>query len=151
MFYDFRWRDYFPDNRTQFRNGKRLAEQVIKDCPDDLRPALLLTERNDVDEGARPTERYYVMVVNFPRYLESAEADAAAAYLAQRLGTGLTRAKRFSEVADADPSELAEWLSGRLDAQVLTQWAAEIRSGLHCFALLRSRPSARRAKRLQPT
>ena len=123
VFYDFRWRDYFTDNRTQFRNGKRLAEQVIKDCPDDLTPALLLTEGDDVDEGARSTERYYVMVVNFPRYLESAEADAAAAYLAQRLGTGLTRAKRFSEIADADSSELAQWLSGRLDTEVLTRWA----------------------------
>jgi hypothetical protein len=124
VFYDFRWRDYFTDNRTQFRNGKRLAEQVIKDCPDDLRPALLLTERDDVEEGALSTERYYVMVVNFPQYLESAEADAAAAYLAQRLGTGLTRAKRFSEVAGADPSELAQWLNGRLDADVLRRWAA---------------------------
>jgi hypothetical protein len=124
VFYDFRWRHYFTDNRTQFRNGKRLAEQVIKDCPDHLRPALLLTERDDVDEGALSTERYYVMVVNFPRYLESAEADAAAAYLAQRLGTGLTRAKRFSEVAAADSSELAQWLNGRLDADVLSRWAA---------------------------
>lgn len=125
VFYDFRWRDYFSDNRAQFQNGKRLADQVIKDCPSGLRPAVLLTERDDVEEGAISTDRYYVVVVNFPKYLESAEADAAAAYLAQRLGTGLTRAKRFSEVSEADPRELARWLGGRLDAEVLRRWAAD--------------------------
>jgi hypothetical protein len=124
LFYDFQWSHYFTDNRTQFRNGKRLAEQVIKDCPDDLTPALLLTEREDAEEGARSTDRYYVVVVNFPKYLKSAEADAAAAYLAERLGRGLTRAKRFSEVRGADSEELALWLGGRLDADVLSRWAA---------------------------
>lgn len=125
VFYDFRWSDYFSDNRVQFQNGKRLAAHVIDDCPSGLRPALLLTERDDVEEGAVSTERYYVMVVNFPRYLESAEADAAAAYLAQRLGSGLTRAKRFSEISDADSRELAGWLGGRLDAEVLAHWVGD--------------------------
>src|SRR5688572_3162010 len=78
LFYDFRWRDYFSDNRAQFQNGKRLADHVIKDCPTGLTPAVLLTERDDIDEGAVSTDRYYVMVVNLPRYLESAEPDAAA-------------------------------------------------------------------------
>jgi hypothetical protein len=136
LFYDFPWRDYFIDNRTQFRNGKRLAEQVIKDCPNDLTPALLLTERDDVDEGALSTARYYVMVVNFPKYLESAEADAAAAYLARRLGTGLTRAKRFSEVRDADSSELAQWLGGRLDGEVLGRWARGNRERIELLRLV---------------
>jgi tetratricopeptide (TPR) repeat protein len=125
VFYDFRWRDYFSDNRVQFQNGKRLADQVIKDCPSGLRPALLLTANDDAEEGAISTDRYYVMVVNLPSYLELAEADAAAAYLAQRLGAGLTRAKRFSDVSEADPRELARWLGGRLDAEVLGRWAAE--------------------------
>lgn len=125
VFYDFRWSAYFGDGRAQFANGRRLAAQVIKDCPQGLQPALLLTDQDDVDEGAVPTDSYYVMVVNLPRYLESAEADAAAAYLAQRLGRGLTRAKRFSEVDDVDSAELAQWLGGRLDIEVLTQWAGE--------------------------
>jgi hypothetical protein len=127
LFYDFPWNRYFPDRRAQFVNGQSLADQVIRDCPASLRPALLLTARDDVEEGARLTDHYYVMVVNLPRYLKSAEANAAAAYLAARLGRGITRAKRFSEVTEAGGSELAEWLGDRLDADVLSRWAGENR------------------------
>jgi hypothetical protein len=127
LFYDFPWNRYFPDRRAQFVNGQSLADQVIKDCPTSLRPALLLTDRDDVEEGARTTDRFYVMVVNLPRYLKSAEGNAAAAYLAARLGRGITRAKRFSELTEASAGELAEWLGDRLDADVLSQWADDNR------------------------
>ena len=102
VYYDFTWRRHFPDQRAQFVNGQCLADQVLEDCPDDKRPALLLTDR-DGEEGARETEHAYVMVLNFPRYLENAEGNAARAYLAQRLGRGITRAKSFSELGDGTP------------------------------------------------
>jgi predicted outer membrane protein len=122
LFYDFPWNRYFPDRRAQFVNGQSLAGQVIEDCPPGLRPALLLSDRGDVEEGGRTTDDYYVVVVDFPRYLKSAEGNAAAAYLAQRLGPGITRAKSFSEVAQASSEELADWLGDALDADVLKHW-----------------------------
>lgn len=125
VYYEFPWGRHFPDRRAQFVNGQCLADQVIEDCPDDKRPALLLTDRDDVDEGARETERAYVMVANMPRYLENAQGNPARAYLAQRLGRGITRAKRFSEVGEVDADELARVLGDRLDAEVLKSWAGE--------------------------
>ena len=125
VFYDFLWASHFPDRRAQFRNGQCLADQVIEDCPEGKRPALLLTDMDDVEEGARETERSYVMVVHLGRYLAQADGNAAAAYLAQRLGQGITRAKSFSNVTEADAAELAGWLGDRLDADVLRRWAGE--------------------------
>jgi hypothetical protein len=124
VFYDFPWTRHFPDRRAQFVNGQCLADQVLEDCPDGKRPALLLTDREE-EEGARETDGSYVMVVNLPRYLETAYGNAAAAYLAQRLGRGITRAKSFSEATEADAEELARWLGNRLTADVLARWAGD--------------------------
>ena len=125
VYYDFRWTTHFPDRRAQFVNGQCLADQVIEDCPTGKRPALLLTDRDDQDEGARETELSYVLVVNLPRYLENAGGNAAATYLAQRLGRGITRAKSFSDAEEASPGELAAWLGERLDGDVLSRWAGD--------------------------
>jgi hypothetical protein len=57
VYYEFRWLDLMPDRRMQFRNGQCLAERVRKDCPEGRIPALLLTEREEVEEGARVTLR----------------------------------------------------------------------------------------------
>jgi len=122
VFYDFVWSRYFRDRRAQFVHGQCLADQVLADCPEGKRPALLLTDRNDVDEGARETDGSYVMVVNLPRYLEHAEGNAAAAYLAERLGSGITRAKSFSTAQD-QAEDLAHQLGDRLSADVLSHWA----------------------------
>jgi hypothetical protein len=65
------------------------------------------------------------VVVNLLRYLESADGNAAATYLAQRLGRGITRAKSFSELGEVLPDELAQWLGERLDADVLARWASD--------------------------
>jgi hypothetical protein len=126
VFYDFRWRVHFPDRRAQFRGGQCLADQVIEDCPEGKRPALLLTDREDVAEGARVTRRSYVVVVNLPRYTASADdANAATAYMARRLGRGITRAKSFSQLSDANAAEVAGWLDENLDASALTSWASD--------------------------
>jgi hypothetical protein len=135
VFYDFPWKRHFRDRRVQFRNGQCLAEQVIEDCPRGKRPALLLTDRGDVEEGARNTNDAYVMVVNLPRYLADANANAAAAYLARRLGHGITRAKSFSELRQADADEVDRWLDESLNAQSLARWAGDNEERL---AVLRS-------------
>lgn len=126
VFYDFKWSAHFPDRRAQFRGGQSLADQVIDDCPAGKRPALLLTDRADIEEGARTTTRSYVVVVNLPRYTASADdANAATAYMARRLGRGITRAKSFSELSDADADEVAAWLDENLDVAALTRWAGD--------------------------
>lgn len=126
VFYDLDWAAYFPDQRVQFQGGQALADQVIEDCPEGKRAALLLTDRRDIEEGARSTSRSYVVVVNLPFYISSADdASAATAYMARRLGRGITRAKRFSELSDADAAEVGAWLDEHLDADALTRWASE--------------------------
>jgi hypothetical protein len=102
VFYELRWSDHLADRRVQFVNGQCLADKVIEDCPEGKRPALLLTDRDDVEEGARETDQSYVVVVNLPHYLQTARSNAAASYLAQRLGRGITRAKSFSEIVTTD-------------------------------------------------
>lgn len=134
VFHDFEWLDEFPDERTHFRNGQRLAERVRSDCPAGKSPALLLTLRHGVEEGAREAGDYYVLVVNLHSYLENADPDAAAAYLANRLGPGLTRARRFSELIRITAGELAQLLELRLNAKTLLRWAGESEERL---ALLR--------------
>jgi hypothetical protein len=124
VFHDFEWLDVFPDERTQFRNGQRLAKHVRDDCPPGKTPALLLTLRDEPEEGGRVAGPHYVLVVNLRNYLARADADAAAAYLANRLGPGLTRARRFTEVARIDTEELALILDQRLDAETLARWAS---------------------------
>src|SRR3712207_2544494 len=73
VFYDLEWANYFPDRRVQFRGGQSLADQIIEDCPEGKRPALLLTDRPEIDEGDRVTRRSYVVVVNLPNYTASAD------------------------------------------------------------------------------
>src|SRR3954471_4092908 len=87
VYYDLKWSTYFPDRRVQFRGGQALADQVMEDCPEGKRPALLLTDRDDVEEGARITRRSYVVVINLPNYTACADdANTATAYMARRLG-----------------------------------------------------------------
>jgi Domain of unknown function (DUF4263) len=148
LFYDLRWRDYFPDRRAQFTNGQCLADQVIADCPADKRPALLLTDRDEIDEGARETDDAYVFVVNLPRYLKVAEGNAAAAYLAQRLGRGITRAKSFSQIAE---DEIAELLDNRLDATLITQWAKDHESRLELLRAIGSGEETERSNQVPAT
>lgn len=74
VFHDFEWLDEFPDERTPFVNGQCLAKRVRDHCPQGKTPALLLTVRDDVDEGALDAGAYYVVVVNLTRYLATEQA-----------------------------------------------------------------------------
>jgi Domain of unknown function (DUF4263) len=122
VYYEFRWVEYMPDRRMQFRNGQCLAERVLDDCPEGKLPALLLTNRDEVEEGARVTASFYVVVLNLPRYLEQAEANAAVSYLAGALGP-ITRARQLRELAAADEGELRALIQLRLDAGEIDAWA----------------------------
>lgn len=90
VYYDFTWEDHFPDGRAQFRHGQALARFVRKTCPNGKTPALLLTENSDEDEGFRETPLHRVCVLHLPSY-RAAEADPCLAYLAGKLGDGITR------------------------------------------------------------
>lgn len=123
VYHEFDWRDFFPDERAQFRNGQCLARRILRDCPEGKAPALLLTDRDDIEEGARQTASHYVVVLNLPRYLELAEGDAAVSYLARTLGTGITRLRDLRSLADAQPDELRALINLRLEASDIAAWA----------------------------
>jgi hypothetical protein len=135
VYYDFDWLDQFPDQRAQFRGGQCLADQAIEECPEGKRAALLLTDRDDEDEGAVVTDRAYVLVVNLPRYAESAHhANSATSYWARRLGPGITLAKSFSTLTDADAKEVSTWLDLNLDADAIARWAGTNEERLELLA-----------------
>jgi hypothetical protein len=122
VYYEFRWRDFMPAGRMQFRNGQCLAERVLEDCPEGKIPALLLTDREEVEEGALVTASFYVVVLNLPRYLEQAEANAAVSYLANTLGP-ITQVKKLHELAAADQKDLRVLIQLNLTAQDIADWA----------------------------
>jgi hypothetical protein len=123
VYHEFDWLGLFPDERAQFRNGQCLAHRIFADCPEGRTPALLLTDRDDIEEGARLTSSHYVVVLNLPRYLKLAEADAAVSYLARALGTGITRLRELQELADARPGELRALINLRLEVSDIAAWA----------------------------
>jgi antiviral defense system Shedu protein SduA len=124
VYYDFNWSSFFRDGRAQFRNGQCLAEHLRAECPSGKTPALLLMDRSGVKEGVRETPLHYVVVLNPPRYLEHADGDAAMAYLAGTLGSGITGISQLSGLADAQQGELQALFELRLNAEHIAAWAA---------------------------
>jgi len=122
VFHEFEWTTVFADNRSQFGNGQRLAERICADCPNGLVPTLLLTIREDEPERAFEADGRLVVVVNVHKYLETASADPAVSYFANRLGTGVTRLGERSRIADADAIEIQEFLNEHLDEDSLKRW-----------------------------
>lgn len=125
VLYDFKWSDYFRDGRMQFRNGKCLAQQVLRECPKSKTPALLLTDADGEQERSFESPTAFVLVVNFPRYLEQADANAAVSYLASRFGPGVTNLGQFSQLAVQSPEEVEAFLEQQLTARRIAAWAAE--------------------------
>lgn len=125
VFYEFRWRDVFRDERTQFRNGKSLATFVKDRCPPGKTPALLLTLRDNVQQGLRHTERFAVFVVNLTEY-RSAESDAAVSYLANHLDVDITDIEQLQKLADAaDPKLVRSFIESSLDIGHIADWALD--------------------------
>jgi Domain of unknown function (DUF4263) len=142
VYYDFEWSEHFPDRRVQFRGGQNLADLVIGECPDGKRPALLLTDRDDVQQGGRQTDEHHVLVINLPRYVASAEDPGTAqAYLAGLLGSGITLAKRFSVLGESEADDAARWIDEHLDEAALLRWAG---NNAKRIELLRQVGAARR-------
>jgi hypothetical protein len=125
VFYDFAWSKYFRDTRAQFRNGKCLARQVLSECPAEKTPALLLTSRGEEKERSFSSDEFFVLVINFPRYLEQADANAAVSYLASRFGPGVTNLSQFSEIAGQSPEELSAFLEKQLTVERIASWIGE--------------------------
>jgi hypothetical protein len=115
LYYDFPWSNHFPDGRAQFRNGRCLALLVHEGCPDGLTPALLVTDRDTVEETIIQTTTHFVLVVNLPRYLSQATANAAESYYADRMGIRALAAR--PEVIDAVMTQMS--------IEDIETWAAE--------------------------
>lgn len=124
VFYDFEWSEYFSDGRMQFRNGKCLAGQAFEDCPDGKAAALLLTSLEDEEEGSFESASLFVLVINFPRYLRLASADAAVSYLARSFAPGITNIGQFNELAGRTPEEIRAFFEQQLTAERIGEWAA---------------------------
>lgn len=130
VFYDFRWRDLFPDERTQFKRGQALARTVIEKCPEGLKPALLLTRRTDVEQGFRKTPTYLVFVVNIDEWRTTAE-NPAYSYLADHLAVDPQELKEFADLSElGDPEKVRAFVSRQLDVEQVAEWLGEDASRL---------------------
>ncbi|HJT91377.1 MAG TPA: Shedu anti-phage system protein SduA domain-containing protein [Mycobacterium sp.] len=121
VYYDFQWRDFFHDERAQFKHGQCLAELAQKDCPPGKAPALLLTVRDDVPEQPLSTDTHFYLVVNFPRYLAKATNDVAASYYAHQISTGITSITKLKELMTS-PELIREVLDEHLSIGSIGEW-----------------------------
>lgn len=125
VFHEFRWRDVFPDERTQFKNGKSLATFVQAKCPPGKTPALLLTLRDGVRQCLHQTDRFSVFVVNLNEY-RAAEGDTAVSYLAAHLDVDITDIEQLKNVAEsADPELVRTFIESSLDIGHIADWALD--------------------------
>ncbi len=122
VFHDFKWRDVFPDERTHFRHGQKLAEGVQRRCPDALVPALLLTRRTDVEQGLVTTPTHFLYLLNIDEWL-GAEDDFALAYLATHLAVPPENLGRFANLSlIGDPAVVVEFLERELSVDLVAEW-----------------------------
>ena len=123
VYYDFAWRVVIGHGKMTFTNGKDLAERIKDDCPEGMTPALLLTTRDDVEEGQlRTTDGTYLFVIHIGRYLAKAAAGAAVNYLAGELGVGGLAAMRRAKKKTRDPARLDEILEDAVTEERLGRW-----------------------------
>jgi Domain of unknown function (DUF4263) len=124
VFFDFVWADVVGHSQTQFPFGRCLALRVRGECPDGLRPALLLTDIEDVDEKPIEEDGFYAVVVNLRRYMARANADASAAYFGDSLGTGLTRIKQFDAISGLTSGELESLVDMKQSRAAIERWVS---------------------------
>ena len=124
VYHDFPWNCVIGHGKTTFTNGMDLAERIRDDCPEGMTPALLLTTRDDVEEGYLPTDdATHVFVIHIGRYLEKAAAGAAVNYLAGELGVSDLAAMRLARKKIPDSRQLEEILEDAVTEERLGQWA----------------------------
>jgi hypothetical protein len=125
VYYEFKWRDVFPNGRSQFKNGQCLAELVRDLCPPGKKPALLLTLRDGLKQGFRHTPKFLVFVVNVPEY-RSSTGDAARSYIASHLGVEITEIDQLQElVASTDPEVLSAFIESHIELKHITAWVSD--------------------------
>ena len=89
-----------------------------------MTPALLLTTRDDVEEGhLRTNDKTYLFVINIGKYLEKATTGAAVNYLAREIGVSGLVAMRRAEKKIHDSERLDEILEDALTEERLERWA----------------------------
>jgi hypothetical protein len=124
VYYDFAWKDHFPDGRAQFRHGQALARFVRKTCPPGKTPALLLTEDENEDEGFRETPLHRVCILHLPSY-RAAEADPCLAYLAAKLGDGITRIGPLNPGVADRAAAGRTMLESEIDLEQIADWVGD--------------------------
>lgn len=124
LYYDFEWGDHFRDERAQFRHGQALAQFVRRTCPDGKTPAILLTEDVDAEEGFRDTPLHRVCVLHLPSY-RAAESDPFLAYLASKLGEGITRIGPLGPGVADRAAAGAAIAASPIDIEQVAAWAGE--------------------------
>jgi hypothetical protein len=124
VFFDFDWLKVVGHPQTQFHYGQCLARRVCNECPEGKVPALLLTDRDDFGQVSFDDSSFYVVVVNLPRYLERANADASAAYFGDSIGPGLTRISQIDAISEMSPRDIRALLDLKLTPKRVAGWAA---------------------------
>ncbi len=121
VFHDFQWLELFNDERTQFKNGKQLAQLIIKHCPTEKSPALLLTRNSEVAEGVHDHEDYHLIVINIDNYKKHAFGNAATTY--------------FSKLSSVDPCSISQTeLLAKLDMNTVTAWLEADPDRVRCLS-----------------
>jgi hypothetical protein len=98
---------------------------VRRACPDGKTPCLLLTDDDSVGEGYVETEQHLVFVLNLPRYLAT-NADPSLAYVAHRLGSGVTRLGPLNEQAAERAQAGAALLESEIGLEQISVWMSEL-------------------------
>jgi hypothetical protein len=114
----------FKHDRAVFPRGQSLAQLVARDCPDGKTPALLLTERSDVQPSIQEAEDRYTVIVPIRDYLGNTDADAASTYYARLSRTPLTKLPSLVDMTFS-VAELHTFLDAHLTTEVIAHWIAE--------------------------
>jgi hypothetical protein len=122
VFFDFDWGEVVGHPQTQFPFGQCLARRVQEECPDDLTPALLLTDLDEAEEKPIEGDGFYAVVVNLRRYLTLANTDASAAYFGDSYEGGLTRISELDAVAGMSAAEIDALVSVKLTREGIERW-----------------------------
>lgn len=124
VYYDFSWRDVIGHGKTTFPNGKDLADRIKDACPKGMTAALLLTTRDDAEDGhLRTMDETFLFVIHIGKYLEKATAGAALNYLAGELGVSDLVAMRRAAKKIHGADRLDEVLEDALTEERLERWA----------------------------
>jgi hypothetical protein len=129
VYFDFDWYRMFGHTMRQFPHGQSLASLVKRDCPKHLSPALLLTERDDIDAQWIETEdQQLVIVVPINDYVAHSDPDP-------------TRSAKRSSADRGVFWSLARSTSSRTTAMCITASSKALSGSAVALGILRSSPS----------